>query len=141
MDPCRSRGLWGRLRSALLPVRGRRRFPAPLLLLPFAAQRVNDVKPGGRARIPLNKVILPSGKSAVLLFSAASPWDWWSLDLGEERFSPFEIARFKALREPAVDRGEDVAGFDVRASIAVEPGGILQQRAAPRTWLPAPQRC
>ena len=59
---------------------------------------------------------------AVQVFSAPSPRDWRSLELGEQRFCLFEIGRVETLGEPAVDRGEKVAGFGWVTLIAAEPG-------------------
>ena len=56
------------------------------------------------------------------MFSAPSPRDWRSLELGEQRFWLFEIGRVETLGEPAVDWREKVAGFGVMALVAAEPG-------------------
>src|SRR5437870_4194248 len=40
----------------------------------------------------------------------------------EQRLCVFEIGRVEAFGEPAVDRGEKIAGFGVTALVAAEPG-------------------
>src|SRR5438270_12107735 len=45
-----------------------------------------------------------------------------SAKLLEQCSCVFEIGRVEALGEPAVDRGEEVAGFGVAALVATEPG-------------------
>src|SRR6516164_2441262 len=40
----------------------------------------------------------------------------------EQRLCVFEIGRIKAFGEPAVERGEQVAGFGLAALVAAQPG-------------------
>src|SRR6266478_1404454 len=68
------------------------------------------------SKFGLSRHCTPRLADAVCLSIIAS-----SRKLVEQRLRLFEIGRIEAFGEPAVDRGEKVAGFGVTALVAAQP--------------------